>query len=286
MQGILSKLLGLLSTKPETKEPEALAPEHSEAEPVYFRGHDDPQIAEANRAAQQTFKYFWREVSWERSRIVPALEVACVKFAFADESPPTKDSRFEHMWLDDVDFDGVQVSGNLVNSPNWLKSVELGQRVARPIQELGDWMFAMLGKAYGAHTVNVLRSRMSAEELRAHDEAWGLDFGEDFGIRLARSDTPEGLEAVLRDHPMAINCEEKIREQLKANPSMLRDISDDGWTVLHHQSLAGNRNIVRLLLELGADPFARIARGETPRQLAEAIGWDETAALLLRAEHS
>ena len=56
-----------------------------------------------------TFRYFWREVAWERRRIIPALDLACVKAPFSDgeQGAHAKDTpEVEHMWLSEVDFDG------------------------------------------------------------------------------------------------------------------------------------------------------------------------------------
>jgi uncharacterized protein YegJ (DUF2314 family) len=45
-------------------------------------------------------------------------------------------------------------------------------------------MFAITGKVYGAFTVHVLRSQMPPGERKAHDDAWGLDFGDSDTIEL------------------------------------------------------------------------------------------------------
>jgi len=37
---------------------------------------DDPAMQQAYEAAQQSFKYFWRELSWEQRRIVPGVDMA------------------------------------------------------------------------------------------------------------------------------------------------------------------------------------------------------------------
>jgi len=49
---------------------------------IYANG-DSPQMLEANERARATFKYFWRELWWEQHRLVPALDLACVKVAFS-----------------------------------------------------------------------------------------------------------------------------------------------------------------------------------------------------------
>lgn len=44
---------------------------------------EDPEMLAAYKNAQSTFKFFWRELSWEYRRIIPALEIAAVKVAKA-----------------------------------------------------------------------------------------------------------------------------------------------------------------------------------------------------------
>ena len=44
----------------------------------------DPEMQHAYENARNTFRYFWREMAWERRRIVPALDMACVKAPFSD----------------------------------------------------------------------------------------------------------------------------------------------------------------------------------------------------------
>jgi hypothetical protein len=56
----------------------------SQQSKVFMFDNSDPDMQEAYRKAHATFRYFWREVSWERRRIVPALDLACVKAPFAD----------------------------------------------------------------------------------------------------------------------------------------------------------------------------------------------------------
>jgi uncharacterized protein YegJ (DUF2314 family) len=44
----------------------------------------DPEMQRAYESARATFRYFWREVAWERRRIIPALSLAAVKAPFSD----------------------------------------------------------------------------------------------------------------------------------------------------------------------------------------------------------
>src|SRR3954462_7337700 len=94
---------------------------------VFLFDNSDPEMQRAYERARANFRYFWREVAWERRRIVPALELGCVKAAFAgpeDEPREDESPRVEQMWLSDVNFDGRVVTGTLLNTPNWLKTIK------------------------------------------------------------------------------------------------------------------------------------------------------------------
>ena len=158
---------------------------------VYFSDNDDPAMQRAIKLARQTFRFFWRELSWEQRRIIPGLDVACVKVAFCDppgSTPADEPAEVEQMWINDVDFDGKQVSGTLINSPNWLTSVSEGDHVQIKPGQLTDWMYAIQGKVYGALTVNVIRSQMGDAERSQHDDAWGLEFGNPGELRFVPAD--------------------------------------------------------------------------------------------------
>ncbi|MDY3559448.1 DUF2314 domain-containing protein [Gemmata sp. JC673] len=242
----------------------------SESSPVLMFDNSDPAMQRASASARAAFRYFWREVARDRRRIVPALDLACVKAPFSDEGG----SDVEHMWLSDMDFDGRTVSGTLVNSPNRLRTVAAGDAVSVPLERTSDWMYAIDGAAFGGYTINLMRSRMDARERCEHDAAWGLDFGDPLQIRTATESEhatfTENLAASLRDH-------------LAQEPAALSETDGNGWTLLHQEAAAGGAATVAVLLEAGADAGAVTDLGLTPLQLARALGWGEAAALLERA---
>ena len=71
---------------------------------------DSPEMIAAFEKAQKTFKYFWREISWEERRIVPALDFACVKVVFSQEMGRNTEPIVEHMWINDISFDVAAIS--------------------------------------------------------------------------------------------------------------------------------------------------------------------------------
>ena len=50
--------------------------------------------------------------------------------------------------------------------------------------------------------------------------------------------------------------------------------------MLHHAAIAGNAQSVRVLLEMGANPRLRDARGNTAADYAKEIGWPQLANIL------
>lgn len=261
---------------------------------VFYFDENDPEMQSAFENARETFRYFWRELSWEARRIVPALDLAAVKAPFWDgdrSRGPSEHSEVEQMWFNDIDFDGETVRGTLLNAPNQLTSVQAGDRVDVPFEGISDWMYAIQGEVYGAYTVNVIRARMGGRERREHDAAWGLNFGDPKKIRIVPEANAGGFFSrwfgkktdPADEHPMSEAMVKSLREMLEASPSMLTDTDDRGWTLLHQQALAGNKAIVEVLLDLGADPEAVTDQGMTPLQLARRLGWKEVVRVLKAA---
>ena len=95
-----------------------------------------------------------------------------------------------------------------------------------PLSEITDWMYVISGQAFGGHTVNLMRSRMSAAERKEHDAAWGLDFGDPKKIRVVPEPNKGtgfvaswfgGKKPVSDEHPMSEAMAPKLKEQLASN---------------------------------------------------------------------
>ena len=268
---------------------------------IYFSPDpdSDPELQKEIERAHSTFRFFLRELEWENRRIVPALGLACVKVPFCDPPSARKRSQegpaVEQMWVNEVRFDGKLVKGILINSPHWLKSVKEGDDVEVPISGISDWMYSVNDRVYGAYTVNYLRRKMSRGERKAHDNAWGLDFGDPDVIHVVPADwsgktlpkpgffarifgTAPKLEPIdpdSCDHPMAINMGDSLKKHLKQNPEAATEGDERGWTMLHSMAVAGSETAVSILLKHGADPNAETTDGVTPRQLRQDSGLEK-----------
>lgn len=244
--------------------------------PIYFASNEDDYMQRAFEQARESFRYFWRELYWERHRVVLGLDFAMVKICFLDIVDGEEVG--EHMWINDVDFDGETISGTLVNEPDAVQNVKNGDRVNAKMDEMSDWMFAVGGRAYGGFSVQAMRSRMQKGELKEHDKAWRLDFGDfnDILVVYEQKEHPENLT----EHPMCKNVREQFEQYVKENPSIVTDADEEGFTQLHREALAGNLALVNVLLANGADKNVRTKSGKTASDFAKHLGWKDIVKAL------
>lgn len=269
-------------------------------EDIYSVEGMSSEMLAASREARRTFKFFWREMSWEYRRIIPGVGLSAVKVPFANDSGADDEPTVEHMWITDIQFDGDTVAGTLLNQPQWVTTVAPGDDVSIPLDEIGDWMYAFGERVFGAYTVNEMRRNMSAIERRQHDSAWGLDFGDPNAIEVVETPRPPRVGLLGRllgkkppptpafdpeahEHPMSENSRESYREQLGNDASSVEFVDDDGWTLLQRDALAGNLAPVEAFLEFGADPTAKTPSGYTAIDLARKMDWPRVVEALRNA---
>lgn len=261
---------------------------------------DDPEMEQAKVRARQTFRFFWREMAWEKRRIIPGLQVAAVKAAFSDppkgqaRNPNDSEYEVEQMWISDVEFDGRMVSGTLLNSPVSLRSVTAGDRVSFGGKQLSDWMYVIDGEPYGGFTVDLMRSRMDKRERKDHDEAWGFDFPKVGTVNLVPASFLDAADAAAggqqnpakvaaKEHPMSVNMWKSLAKMFADNPGAVHEVDDLGFSMLHDLALAGSYHGVEVCLKHGADPNLRASNGLTPFALAKVFQWKRVMAQLEKA---
>jgi len=93
-----------------------------------------------------------------------------IKMAF------TQGQHTEHMWLDDVTYDGKRFHGILKNQPEKVRNVRYGQRVFVAPSQISDWMYVENGKLVGGYTIRVLRDAMSPRERAEFDKSVSFRF--------------------------------------------------------------------------------------------------------------
>lgn len=266
--------------------------------PIFPTPDEDPEMEQAKVRARQTFRFFWREMAWEKRRIIPGLQVAAVKAAFSD--PPKMQARdadgfeVEQMWISEVEFDGRRISGTLLNSPVSLRSVKVGDRVSLAGKQMSDWMYVIEGEPYGGFTVDLMRSRMGKRERKEHDDAWGFDFPK-VGVvnlvpaRFLDEDSTSGeksqdpAKVAAREHPMSVNMGKSLAKMLADNPDAVHEVDEQGFSMLHDLSLAGSYHGVDICLTHGADPNKPASNGLTPFALAKVFQWKRVMARLEKA---
>jgi uncharacterized protein YegJ (DUF2314 family) len=248
-----------------------------------FTSHSvDTEMEEASVNARKSFKIFWRELSWEMRRIVPGIDMSVVKRGFPTNKKGSPS--LEHMWVGDITFDGKILTGNLLNQPNYIENLNQGDVVQFAYEELSDWMYSISEKVYGAFTVNVLRSRMVKKELKEHDDAWGLDFGDSQNVNIDRELSFSKFALIpsieLPEHPMSENMAEQSEDGIREMENQINDPSTIGMTMLQFESLSGNLTQVKLLLKYGADKRLENVHGQTAQDLAEIFNWAKILAVL------
>ncbi|MDM1367143.1 DUF2314 domain-containing protein [Myroides marinus] len=246
--------------------------------PIFYAKGDDPILVEAYKKAQDSFKYFWRELTWEYRRIVPGLDMASVKVAFTQEVEGEDESVVEHMWIGDVDFDGDVIYGELLNQPNVLTNIEEGEQIGVTLDQISDWMFISQGKTYGGYTVQAMRSVMTEEERAEHDAAWGLDFG-DFNHVNYVFEQDEHPENII-EHPMSKSMKESLEKFLDENPDEVTNKDEAGYTFLHKEVIGGNLTSVEVLLAKGANKNEPNNEGKTPVDYAKQLNWEHILSVL------
>ena len=240
----------------------------SQDSPVTFHKTDDPELLQASQQARDTFRSFWNQISLDFNRIIPALDMASLKVPFSDDLLDPE-SPIEHMWVNQITFDGIQIQGVLLNAPNWLKSIGQGDEVRFPLAQISDWLCVLDGKVYGAHTIQLIRARMNSLERTEYDQAWGLDFP-----------SPDTVLIPERNQKFEDVIANLIVEQIAEEPAITRSKFDHGRTLLHLEALYGRTPSVRVLLERGASPIARCDRGWTPLDYAQSLEWIDIIRLL------
>lgn len=136
---------------------------------------DDAEMNAAMESARKAFGGAWEEILKHRQEGSPEFDTVMVKAYFADTSDPDGG---EHLWIEDIAYDSLSISGVVASEPIDLAEPILGDRVSFPLERLTDWLVVDNGIAKGVFTVQLLRKRMSPEERAEHDSHYPFRFSE------------------------------------------------------------------------------------------------------------
>ncbi|GAA5477319.1 YegJ family protein [Haloferula helveola] len=130
---------------------------------------DDEEMNEAIDTARETLDQFLEKRSGSKDEFFGLLKVY-----FEDEGDSEENG--EHMWVSLISEENGNFTGTLLSSPGWLKSVKQGDEVGFGRSDITDWLYTEDGRAVGAYTVQLLRSRMTEEERADHDSSYPFSF--------------------------------------------------------------------------------------------------------------
>jgi uncharacterized protein YegJ (DUF2314 family) len=132
---------------------------HGPIDKVISVKDDDAKMNQAIAKARATVQQF-----------VPALQKPKRgQSSFSVKMMFTEGRQHEHMWLDEVTYDGTQFHGVVANDPNLVKNVKIGQKASVEPAKISDWMYTDKGKLVGGYTVRVLRDGLSPDERAQFD---------------------------------------------------------------------------------------------------------------------
>ena len=117
---------------------------------------DHKEMAEAVQKARKTMDKFiaaLRSPKGNQSR-------------FAVKKPFIEGSKVEHLWVNELSFDGKVFRGKIDNTPVGLKHVRVGDEVAVSPEEISDWMFVQNDRLVGGYTVQATCCHMSSAEKK------------------------------------------------------------------------------------------------------------------------
>lgn len=182
------------------------------------------------------------------------------------------------MWINEIEFDGENITGILLNEPYEINDLEAGEHVTVTFDQLVDWMLVSMDEVYGAFSIQEYRKTLTQEQRQEYDQAWNINFADPEQIYVVHGQKlhPE----YLIEHPMCINLKNQIEETLIESPEYLTSLDEIGNTFLHRETIAGNASNIEIALKLGAKAEAKNTLGKTALDYAKQMNWQHIIPLL------
>lgn len=92
---------------------------------------------------------------------------------FAIKKPFIEGDKVEHIWINEVSFDGKVFHGKVDNEPVDIKGVRLGDEVTASPDEVSDWMYVQDGRLVGGYTTRCLCRNLSRAEKKQFEKDAG-----------------------------------------------------------------------------------------------------------------
>lgn len=133
-----------------------------------------PSDAEMQLASQQARDSFASFIGQFRKHD-PGCSVFIVKAFYPDPKIPRGG---EHLWLTVHSVSDSSATGVITSRPIFITTVKTHDTIEIQLPQLSDWLYVRDGRAVGGYTVQLLRSRMTAEQRAQHDSAYLFSFEE------------------------------------------------------------------------------------------------------------
>jgi uncharacterized protein YegJ (DUF2314 family) len=117
---------------------------------------DDPEMNAAIQEAQATLGTFVAALQSPKS--------SQTYFSIKARFPYGDQGAAEHIWLEEVSYDGKYFNGKIANDVYYVPNLQYGDAVAIIWGNVSDWMIIENGKLIGGYTICVMYCRMSPQE--------------------------------------------------------------------------------------------------------------------------
>jgi uncharacterized protein YegJ (DUF2314 family) len=136
----------------------ATAAAHAE-DPVVNVPDADPVMNAAIERARQTLPEFWQHFATPKADEVDFS----LKLAISD------DNGTEHFWCINIEGDATAATCEIGNEPQFVLTVEYGERVEVDPAIISDWMFFVGEKIRGARTLRAILPMLAPEEAAYYE---------------------------------------------------------------------------------------------------------------------
>jgi uncharacterized protein YegJ (DUF2314 family) len=131
---------------------------------------DCVQITDDNRAMAQAVQ----KARKTQDKFISALRSPMAnQIRFAVKKPFIEGDKVEHIWVNELRFDGQLLHGKVDNEPVDLKGVRLGDAVSVKPEEISDWMYVQDGRLVGGYTVRCVSRDLPRQQRKQFEKAAG-----------------------------------------------------------------------------------------------------------------